>query len=71
MPHITALTLSIAWGVLAAAATCAVLLRKGSKVSAIGPARDSGTALVVLATIYSLALLAGFLYLSRFLVSSL
>ncbi len=68
------LTLSILWIVLAASVCMIAILRRspGDPVQDAGPqTRESGGALTVLAVVYGVVLLAGFLYVSRFLVSSL
>jgi len=66
------LTLSILWVLLAAAVIVVALNRRPTATgSHAAHVKDSGKALEVLAALYSLALLAGFLYVSRFLVSSL
>jgi hypothetical protein len=67
-------TLSILWIVLAAAVTMIATMRKGpaSVPQKAGvPVRESGTVVTLLAVIYGVMLLAGFVYVSRFLVSSL
>jgi len=66
------LTVSIVWVLLAAAViVIASVRRSGAARNNTLQARDSGRTLVLLAALYSLALLAGFVYVSRFLVSSL
>jgi hypothetical protein len=67
------LTLSIIWVVLAATVTMIATVRK---VPAIPrdpgvQTRESGRTLTLLAVVYGLTLLAGFVYISKFLVSSL
>ena len=67
------LTLSVLWVLLAASVTVIAMLRKAPPA---GPANDSpklesGSGIAVLALLYGVALLAGFLYISKFLVSSL
>ncbi|HTX75540.1 MAG TPA: hypothetical protein VMD29_04980 [Terracidiphilus sp.] len=69
MPQI--IGLCIAWLVLAAVAVSAVTFRRASKTAGLGPAKDSGPALVVVAALYSLALVVGFFFVTQFLVSSL
>ena len=67
------LTLSILWLVLAASVCVITILRKSPGTTAEDPGRqasESGGALTVLAVLYGMALLAGFVYVSRFLVSS-
>ena len=68
------LTLSVLWVLLAASVTMLATLRKAPPAGR--PASDSarlesGHGLAVLALLYGVALLAGFLYISKFLVSSL
>ena len=68
------LTLSIVWLVLAASVPVIAILRKApdKAVQQSGVlTRESGGALTVLAVIYGVALLAGFVYVTRFLVSNL
>lgn len=67
------LTLSILWVVLAATVTMIVTMRKTPtpRQEAGGPVRESGGALTLLAVIYGVVLLAGFVYVSKFLVSTL
>ena len=67
------LTLSILWVVLAATATMIATKRKARarlRQNAGLQVRESGRALLLLAVIYGVALLAGFVYVSKFLVSS-
>jgi hypothetical protein len=68
------LTFSFIWLLLAAAVTLAAVLRRPAPISAVERdvrANLSGEALTLLAAIYGVALLAGFIYVSKFLVSSL
>ena len=66
------LTLSILWLVLAASVCVIAILRKspGTIVEDSRPTRESGGAVTILAVLYGVALLAGFVYVSKFLVSS-
>jgi uncharacterized membrane protein len=69
-------TISIIWLVLAVAVTWAASLRRSTALAVKAqqsdtPSKDSGKALTLFAAIYGVALLAGFLLLSRFLFSSL
>ena len=64
------LTLSILWVVLAATVTTIGTTRKARarlRQDAGVQVRESGRALLLLAVIYGVALLAGFVYLSKFL----
>ena len=66
------LTLSILWVFLAATVILIAILRKApaSMPSDSGvQLRESGRALTLFAVIYGVALLAGFVYVSKFLVS--
>jgi hypothetical protein len=68
------LTLSILWVVLAATVTMIATMKKTpatmrQEVGAQVP--ESGHALALLAVVYGVALLAGFVYIGKFLVSSL
>lgn len=66
------LTLSILWLVLAVSVPVIAILRKAPDKEAQQSAvltRESGGALTVLAVIYGVALLAGFVCVSKFLVS--
>ena len=68
------LTLSILWVVLAASVTMIATMRKAPasvRSNASTRVRESGHALTVLAVIYGLTLLGGFVYVSGFLVSGL
>ena len=68
------LTFSVLWMLLAVIVTVVANERRSARTcqnSADIQAHDSGRILVVLAAIYGLALLAGFVYISKFLVSSL
>ncbi len=67
------LTFSVIWILLAATVTLLATLKKSAPHSHEGelPGRDSGKALTVIAALYGLVLLAGFVYISKFLVSSL
>jgi len=66
------LTVSILWVVLAAVATVAAMTKRSSRThEQEKQSRESGRALAFVAVLYSLALLAGFVYVSRFLVSGL
>jgi hypothetical protein len=67
------LTLSIFWVVLAATVTMIATVRKVPAISRDPgvQTRESGRALTLLAVVYGLTLLAGFVYISKFLVSSL
>ena len=65
-------TLSLLWLVLAASVTLIAITRRApDKVQqeSCAPSRESGGALTVLAVIYGVVLLTGFVYVSRFLVS--
>ena len=67
------LTLSILWVVPAATATMIATKRKARarpRQDAGIQVRESGRARLLLAVIYGVALLAGFVYVSKFLVSS-
>jgi hypothetical protein len=67
------LALSIVWVVLAATVTTIATMRTGPakmRQDAGVQVRESGRALLLLAVIYGVALLAGFVYVSKFLVSS-
>jgi hypothetical protein len=67
------LTLSILWVVLAATVTMIATVRKVPAIpwhSGV-QTRESGRMLTLLAVIYGLTLLGGFVYVSKFLVSSL
>ena len=67
------LTLSVLWVVLAVAVTVAALRRKSARaaVDAIHSRDESGSVMLVAAVVYSLALCAGFFYVSRFFVAGL
>jgi hypothetical protein len=69
------LTVSIVWLVLAVTVTLIAAIRRSSGAGQNGgglvPAQESGKALAALAALYGLALLAGFLCVGKFLVSSL
>jgi len=68
------LTLSIVWVVLATTVTVIAIVRKAPATAgqdAGAHVRESGRAVMLLAVIYGLMLLTGFIYISRFLVSSL
>ena len=68
------LTLSILWVVLAATVTMIATMRKTpatARQEAGAQVRESGHALTLLAVIYGVVLLAGFVYIGKFLVSSL
>jgi hypothetical protein len=68
------LAFSIAWLTLAVTVTLlAMKTRSGATelASADVEARKSGNGLTFLAAIYGLALLAGFFYVSKFLISNL
>ena len=68
------LAFSIVWLLLAVTVTLFAMRRRAGangQDQAEQEHSPSGNALVFLAAIYSLALLAGFLYVGRFLVSSL
>jgi hypothetical protein len=67
------LTLSILWVVLAATVIMIASKRKARarlRQDAGLQVRESGRALLLLAVIFGVALLAGFVYVSKFLVSS-
>lgn len=67
------LTLSIAWVVLAVTVTSFAIVRRtpaGIHEDADVRVPESGRALTLFAVIYGVALLAGFVFVSRFLVSS-
>ena len=67
------LIFSIVWVILAAAVTVAATTRKTktARENTDVPARESGKALAFIAVVYGLALLGGFVYIGKFLVSSL
>jgi hypothetical protein len=68
------LTLSILWVVLAAIVTMIATMRKTpatTRQEAGAQVPESGHALTFLAVIYGVVLLAGFVYIGKFLVSSL
>ncbi len=68
------LIVSLVWVALAAAAILIATLRTFADSRPDGcaaPVKESGKALAVLAALYGLALLAGFLCVSNYLVSSL
>jgi hypothetical protein len=68
------LTLSVLWVVLAAAVTMIATFRKEPpriEREAVSQVRESGRTLTFLALIYGIVLLAGFAYISKFLVSML
>ena len=66
------LTVSVLWVVLAAVVTVAAMTRKSTGTrEQEKPSRAPGRALAVAAVLYSLALLAGFVYVSKFFVSGL
>ena len=68
------LTLSILWVVLAATVTTIATMRKTpamTRQEARTQVRESGHALTFLAVIYGVVLLGGFVYIGKFLVSSL
>jgi hypothetical protein len=68
------LTLSILWVVLAATVTMIATTKKAParmRQDADSQVRESGRALPFLAVIYGATLLAGFVYISKFLVSTL
>lgn len=65
---------SIIWLVLAVAVIVVATARRSESVQQQASVRETstrGNAVVFLAAIYGLALFAGFLYLSKFLVSAL
>ncbi len=66
------LTFSVLWLVLAASVCVIAILRKAPRMAVQEPAsqtRESGGALTILAVIYGVVLLTGFVYVSKFLVS--
>lgn len=65
------LTLSILWVVLAATVTTIAITRTtpAGMQDAVVRVRESGRALTLLAAVYGVALLAGFVYVSKFIVS--
>lgn len=66
--------LAISWVVLAATAVVLATMRKtplADEDNTSGSKRESGRALTALALIYGMALLAGFIYVSKLLVSNL
>lgn len=68
------LAFSVIWLVLAATVTLLATKRKSvvaDQDRGEFEAKVSANTLVLLAAVYSLALLAGFLYLTRFLISNL
>ncbi len=68
------LTFSIVWLVLAVAVTVfAIMRRKPLAVheDAAGQSPESGHGLLVLAVVYGVALLAGFVLVSRFFISTI
>lgn len=68
------LTLSLLWVLLAASVTVIAMLRKAPPAGrpvTDSPRLESGRGVAVLALLYGVALLAGFLYITKFLVSSL
>ena len=68
------LTLSVLWVVLAATVTMIATMRKApatTRQEAGTQVRESGHALTFLAVIYGVVLLGGFVYIGKFLVSSL
>jgi len=68
------LTLSILWVGLAATVIMIAIVRRApanARPDTSAQVRESGQAVTLLAVIYGVALLAGFLYISKFLVSSL
>jgi len=68
------LTFSIVWLTLVAAVTLMAMKTKSHAISSarvdVEP-RESGRGVALLAGIYALALLAGFLYVGKFLISNL
>jgi hypothetical protein len=68
------LTLSILWVVLAATVTMLATMKKTpatARQEAGAQVRESGHALTFLAVIYGVVLLGGFVYIGKFLVSTL
>jgi hypothetical protein len=68
------LTLSILWVVLAATVTMLATMRKTpatTRQEAGTQVRESGHVLTLLAVVYGVVLLGGFVYIGEFLVSSL
>jgi hypothetical protein len=67
------LALSILWVVFAAAVTMIATMKKtpASPPDAGVEARESGRVLTLLAVVYGVVLLAGFVYIGKFLVSGL
>lgn len=66
------LIVTILWVVLAATAILLATLRKSvsGQPHAEGQSRESGSALMALAVVYGLALLVGFVYVSKLLLAS-
>jgi hypothetical protein len=65
---------SVIWLLLAVTVTVLAITRRPLAIRQQSPVRetnDSGKAMALLAAIYGLALFAGFLYLSKLLVSTL
>lgn len=68
------LTFCVLWVMFAAAVTVLAMFRRSAAKAADSPqmqANESGSALALLAVVSSLALLAGFVYVGRYLVSGL
>jgi len=67
------LTLSVLWVVLAVAVTVVALWRKSARaaVNAIQSQDESGKVMLIAAVLYSLALCAGFVYVSKVFVAGL
>jgi len=66
------LTVSVLWVVLAAVVTVAATTKRSSGAREHEKqSREAGRGLAVVAVLYSLALLAGFVYVSKFFVSGL
>lgn len=66
------LTFSIIWVALAAAITIIAMMRRSSVARAeVHAASDSDKPVLVLAAAFGLILLTGFVYVGKFLVSSL
>lgn len=65
------LIVTILWVVLAAAVILLATLPRPAHKSLPTSACESGTAVLALAVVYGLALLVGFIYVSKFLFTSL
>jgi hypothetical protein len=67
------LTISVLWVALAATVTMAAVMRRArsAQPEAVAETSESGQALTLVALICGVVLLAGFLFISKFLVSAL